>query len=258
MIRLLDMSHNFCCLLVKLHLKSFRSLTNCPRFTMDGRRNELLLDPALQQADARHQAGQNGILKGGRHAPVAQQEQAGSSASAQDILKDYDLAVERAQTWTMSARFGFNAMLASSDYKNKLRLKPEKKDRIVHFLTKPDAKSRERDRSDAQAKHQAQNWLCQDGILYRKESRLQYPRRHVGADEVFDILTAEHLRSGHHGRDKMLKILESKYIGYTKDELMYVLDHCLACSSKHIRGAAARRKGLKQGNESSTLIEAEE
>ena len=80
----------------------------------------------------------------------------------------------------------------------------------------------------------------------------------MGADEVFDILTAEHLKSGHHGRDKMLKILEAKYIGYTKDELMYVLDHCLACSSKHIRGAAARRKGLKQGNESSQSMEVEE
>jgi hypothetical protein len=47
----------------------------------------------------------------------------------------------------------------------------------------------------------------------------------------------------------MLKVLEAKYIGYTKDELMYVLDHCLTCSSKHIRGAAARRKELKQGSD---------
>ena len=223
---------------------------------MDGRRKDLVLDPALQQDGAKRGARQNGIHKDGQLRSVVHQ-QASSSASANDILKYYDLAVERAQTWTMSARFGFNAMLASSDYKNKLRLIPDKKDRIIHFLTEPDAKSRERDRADAQAKHQAHNWLYQDGILYRKESRLQQPRRHVGADEVFDILTAEHLKSGHHGRDKMLKILESKYIGYTKDELMYVLDHCLACSSKHIKGAAARRKGLKQGNESSPF-EAEE
>lgn len=222
---------------------------------MDGRRNNLLLDPALQQATARHESGQNDTLDKGE--PLeAHEEQAtvGTSTVEHDILQDYNIAVERAQTWTMTSRFGFNAMLASSDYKNKLRLKPEKRDRIIHFLTEPDAKSRERDRADAQAKHQAQNWLYQDGVLYRKESRLQHPRRHVGANEVFDILTAEHLKSGHHGRDKMLKILESKYIGYTKDEVMYVLDHCLACSSKQIRGAAARRKGLKQGNESSLPI----
>lgn len=78
--------------------------------------------------------------------------------------------------------------------------------------------------------------------LYRKESRLQQPRRHVAAGEVFDVLTAEHLQSGHQGRDKMLKILEAKYIGYTKDELMFVLDRCSVCSEKHIRGAAARRR----------------
>ena len=51
---------------------------------------------------------------------------------------------------------------------------------------------------------------------------------------VFQMLASsdEHLKSGH-GRDKMLKILKSKYTGYTKEELIYVLDHCLACSSKH-------------------------
>ena len=103
-------------------------------------------------------------------------------------------------------------MLASQDYKNKLRLKPDKMERIVHFLTTPDAKSREKDRGDAQAKHQAQQWLYQDGVLFRKDSRLQLPRRHVTVDEVFDIITAEHLRSGHHGRDKMLKVLEVREI----------------------------------------------
>lgn len=162
-----------------------------------------------------------------------------------DILNDYDLAVERAQTWTGPARFGFNAMLASPDYKNKLRLRPDKMERIVFFLVTPDAKSREKDRADAQAKHQSQQWLYHHGSLYRKESRLSTPRRHVSALQAFDVLTAEHLRSGHHGRDKMLKILEAKYIGYTKDELMYILDHCTVCSSKHIRGAAARRRENK-------------
>lgn len=88
--------------------------------------------------------------------------------------------------------------------------------------------------------------MYEDGHLFRKESRLQQPRRHVSANEVFDILTAEHLLSGHQGRDKMLKILETKYIGYTKDELMFVLDRCSVCSAKQIRGAAARRRENRQ------------
>lgn len=170
------------------------------------------------------------------------------NSSSEDILQNYNLAVERAQTWTGVARFGFNAMLASADYKNKLRLKNDKMERILYFLTIPDAKSREKDRIDAQAKHQAQQWFLHDGILYRKESRLPHPRRHVAAHESFDIITAEHLRSKHCGRDKMLKVLEAKYIGYTKDELMYVLDHCSICSSKHIRGAAARRRESRRTN----------
>lgn len=48
--------------------------------------------------------------------------------------------------------------LAAPAYKNKLRLRTDKLDRIVYFLTTPDAKSREKDRSDAQAKHQAGQW----------------------------------------------------------------------------------------------------
>jgi hypothetical protein len=215
--------------------------------------NNLVLDPALQNLGSRLQASPNCSPRDGSASSAAVQQQQASfllPPPENNILNDYDIAVERAQTWTMTARFGFNALLASPEYKNKLRLKPDKMERIIHFLTVPNAKSREKDRTDAQAKHQAQNWLYQDGVLYRKEHRLQHSRRHVGADEVFDILTAEHLKSGHHGRDKMLKVLEAKYIGYTKDEVMYVLDHCLICSSKHIRGAAARRKELKQGNDS--------
>ena len=216
-----------------------RVFINCPlRLEMENNpsSSDLLLDPALQSLNASNEESPN------REAGIA-------VPNNDDILGDYNLAVERAQTWTTIARFGFNAMLASAEYKNKLRLKPDKMVRIVHFLTVPDAKSRERDRADAQAKHQAQDWLYENGVLYRKASRLQVQRRHVGVNEVFDILTAEHLKSGHHGRDKMLKLLEAKYIGYTKDEVMYVLEHCLECSSKHIRGAAARRKEVKQGNE---------
>ena len=173
----------------------------------------------------------------------------GIASDIQDISRDYDIAVERAQTWTGVARFGFNALLASPVYKNKLRLKPDRKERIIYFLTVHDAKSREKDRTDAQAKYQAHRWMYENGFLYRKESRLQQPRRHLDASEVFDVLTAEHLISGHHGRDKMLKVLETKYIGYTKEELMYVLDHCLECSSKYIRGAAAKRRETGQGND---------
>ena len=207
--------------------------------------NDSMIDPALSGSSVR---GDISLLPSQRRsASISSSKVPGPSDG--DILHDYHLAVERAQTWTGISRFGFNSMLASPEYKNKLRMKPEKMERIVHFLTNPDAKSQEKNRADAQAKHQAQQWMYQDGILYRKESRLQQPRRHVTADEVFDILTAEHLRSGHHGRDKMLKVLEAKYIGYTKDELMYVIDSCLVCSSKQIRGAAARRRENRQAGE---------
>lgn len=71
---------------------------------------------------------------------------------------------------------------------------------------------------------------------------MQQPRRHVSAEKAFDVLTAEHLKASHQGRDKMLKVLEGRYIGYTKAELMLVLDRCSVCSQKHIRGAAMRRR----------------
>lgn len=204
-----------------------------------------VIDPALSGSGTRESPAPR--LSHGRS--IANSLSRPSPHSEGDFLSDKDLARERAQTWTGLSRFGFNAMLASPEYKNKLRLKPDKMERILYFLTAVEAKSREKDRADAQAKHQAQQWFLEDGILYRKDSRLEQPRRHVAADEAFDILTAEHLKSGHHGRDKMLKVLEAKYIGYTKDELMFVLEHCLVCSSKHIRGAAARRREHRQGND---------
>ena len=214
--------------------------------------SDILLDPALQSPAndfggyGRHErATQSSVRQRRGDELQAQRRLPFQVDKAGDILQDYDLAIERGCTWTGISRFGFNAMLASSEYKNKLRLSSDKAERIIHFLTTPDAKSREKDRTDAQIKHQAQHWMYENGTLYRKDSRLQQSRRHVSANEVFDILTAEHMRSGHHGRDKMLKALQVKYIGYTKDELMYILDHCLVCASKHIRGAAGRRKENK-------------
>ena len=202
-----------------------------------------MIDPALSGHETQH-----GLLASSiQHHAVANADLSTPFRPERDILQDHDLAIQRAQTWTGLTRFGFNALLASSEYKNKLRLKPSKRDRIIYFLTHPTAASQAKDRADAQAKHQSQQWLYQSGILYRKESRLQQPRRHLAAEEVFDVLTAEHLVAGHAGRDKMLKVLEGKYIGYTKEEVMWVLEHCLVCCGKQIRGAAARRRERKEG-----------
>jgi hypothetical protein len=211
----------------------------------------ILLDPTLQEPPRPVEGRKR------RRSELLQPSRQGQTPRAvtivdrsSDILANLDIAVERAQAWTGFARFGFNAMLASADYKNKLRLKQDKLDRIVYFLAHPEAKSRERDRADAQAKHQARQWTLQGGVLYRKGPQRDQLRRHVPSYEVFDILTAEHIQSVHLGRDKMLKLLEVKYIGYTKDELMYVLEHCLVCSGKCIRGAAAKRRQQKQDNAS--------
>lgn len=72
---------------------------------------------------------------------------------------------------------------------------------------------------DHQTKYQAANWLLRDGRLYRKaESKGGRSdislRRHLDVDEVWDVLTAEHLRSEHLGRDRLRKALEKRFIGY--------------------------------------------
>ena len=120
-------------------------------------------------------------------------------------------------------------MLASPEYRNELRLKPDKAYWILYFLTFPDAPCREKDGADAVTKQQAQHWTLLDDRLCIKADRSHSIRRHVAADEVFDILTAEHLRHDHAGRDEMLKMLESRYIGYTKAEVMYVIANCSTC-----------------------------
>lgn len=38
------------------------------------------------------------------------------------------------------------------------------------------------------------------------------------------------MRSDHCRRDKMLKLLEVKYIGYIEEELIHVVEQCSICS----------------------------
>lgn len=145
---------------------------------------------------------------------------------------DDALEQQRQSIWSKDAHQSFHAMVTADGYVNRYRLHMKKKQRLIHYLEQPDVEPLLCDGSkDHQTKYQAENWIWREGQLFRKpeSGRVAALRRHLDYDEAWDVLTREHLRSGHLGRDKLRKRLEQRYIGYTLQELMFVLKNCARC-----------------------------
>ena len=153
-----------------------------------------------------------------------------------------ELEAERAQLWSADSRKVFHEMVTAPGYINRYRLHMKKRERMMQYLQNPDKEPLLCDGSrDHQTKYQAAHWTVLNGKLYRnpESGRVARYRRHLDYFEVWDVLTMEHLRSGHLGRDKLRKVLEQNYIGYTLQEIMFVLKECKKCAG---RGLNAEHK----------------
>lgn len=140
---------------------------------------------------------------------------------------------ERRSLWSTESRNAFHEMVTAEGYVNRYRMHMKKYQRMVHCLEHPDLDPMLCDGTkDHQTKFQAANWTLIDGRLYRKPEtgRVNSLRRHLDESEAWDVLTREHLISGHLGRDKLRKRLEQNYIGYTLQEIMFVLKECKRCN----------------------------
>lgn len=151
--------------------------------------------------------------------------------------------------WTPESRQQFHQKFNSSNplYKNKLRLSPHAEARIRHFVLNPTSPIDHRYDSDARMKLRSKTFTLHpfnaSGRLYRMDSGSGIPlRRHVNNDEVWDMITSEHMRSCHKGRDKMLNLIKERFIGYTLDELMFVLYECRVCQRARSHGTGAGAK----------------
>jgi hypothetical protein len=154
------------------------------------------------------------------------------------------MEAERAELWSTESRKAFHEMVTAPGYINRYRLHMKKRERMMQYLQNPDREPLLCDGSrDHQTKYQAAHWTVMNGKLYRKpeSGRVARYRRHLDDFEAWDVLTLEHLRSGHLGRDKLRKVLEQNYIGYTLQEIMFVLKECKKCAG---RGPNAERKDL--------------
>ena len=153
-----------------------------------------------------------------------------------------ELEAERVELWSTESRKVFHEMVTTPGYINRYRLHMKKRERMMQYLQNPDKEPLLCDGSrDHQTKYQAAHWTVLDGKLYRKpeSGRVARYRRHLDDFEAWDVLTMEHLRSGHLGRDKLRKVLEQNYIGYTLQEIMFVLKECKKCAG---RGLNAERE----------------
>ena len=130
-----------------------------------------------------------------------------------------DLLREREMTWSDSAHQSFHAMIKAPGYVNRYRLDPAKYQRLLTYLRNSEVDPMNADGSkDHQTKYQAASWVLKDGKLYKKADSKRSggtagPRKHLDVDEVWDVLTAEHLRTAHLGRDRLRKVLEKRFIG---------------------------------------------
>ena len=156
---------------------------------------------------------------------------------------------ERDSVWSSDSRKAFHAMVTAPGYVNRYRLPLKRRQRMIHYLEHPELEPMNCDGSkDHQTKYQAANWIVIGGKLYRKadSGRVGKLRKHLDEFEVWDVLTMEHLRSGHLGRDKLRKVLEQRYIGYTLQEIMFVLKDCKKCARKE--GKHSTEEAPKAGN----------
>ncbi|KAK3725101.1 hypothetical protein LTR37_000612 [Vermiconidia calcicola] len=150
--------------------------------------------------------------------------------------------------WSSDSRNAFHEMVTARDYVNRYRMHMKKRQRLTHYLEHPDLEPHLCDGTkDHQTKYQAVNWTLVDGKLCRKpeSGRVGTLRRHLDEVEAWEVLTAEHLRSGHAGRDRLRKVLERRYIGYTLQEIMSVLKECNKCAG---RETAANPQAVPSGD----------
>lgn len=177
---------------------------------------------------------------------ASQLQESNMDSRAASPPRSPELEEERAELWSPEARKAFHEMVTAPGYINRYRLHMKKRERMMQFLQNPDKEPMLCDGSrDHQTKYQAAHWAVLNGKLYRKpeSGRVGRFRRHLDDFEAWDVLTAEHIRSGHLGRDKLRKVLEQKYIGYTLQEIMFVLKECKKCSG---RGPNAERKDSEE------------
>lgn len=166
---------------------------------------------------------------------------------------DDDLNELIANPWTPSMKqdfykkFNFN----NPAYKNKLRLYPHAEQRVRYFLLNPDAPLDPSLSSDARLKLRAKGYTLQpllpNGTLYRNESTIASTtlRQHVSEANVWNILTSEHVKSGHKGRDRMLSLIKDRFVGYTLEELMFVLGTCRLCARARMSGSGGMSLGSR-------------
>ncbi|KAL1304404.1 hypothetical protein AAFC00_003403 [Neodothiora populina] len=149
-------------------------------------------------------------------------------------LTDAELEDMILHPWAESSRIEFHQKFNTSNptYKNKLRLNPAAEARVRFFLLHPNSPIDPNSPADARLKARSRSYTLHPwtphGHLYRADNGPTL-RRHVSETEVWGLLTDEHVRSGHKGRDRMLSIIKERYVGYTLEELMFVLSTCRVC-----------------------------
>ena len=74
-------------------------------------------------------------------------------------------------------------------------------------------------------------------LIRKKADSSQDPIYYAHMDDIFDIIKRCHIATGHGGRDKMLKVLTSKYANITREVVELFKSLCLECLKKRKRAA---------------------
>ena len=149
-----------------------------------------------------------------------------------------DIVIPVVNSFPIELRNSFIDWIQADDYISKDRLSPVQWARAHVFLDNPKTKAVDQKDRNLKSFTLARYELVQNR-LYRQADEKHSRRYAVPQNEVFDIIKAAHLKTGHAGRDKTYKEVSEANHGITLRECEWMTSTCKFCTLN--RGREGKR-----------------
>lgn len=133
--------------------------------------------------------------------------------------------------WADDSRLAFIQQFSRESHL--LMVEPDRERLIRHYVLSPDArastKRQYRYRTDAK------EYVLEGEALYHETSEGGVRKRVqqlTSAQQVWEVITAEHCRSGHGGRDSVKERLGKRWRGWNRKDIQFIINRCQTCAGK--------------------------
>jgi hypothetical protein len=124
----------------------------------------------------------------------------------------------------------FEEYINSNTYHNREQLPYEKWHQMHVLLDDPTIKPEDRETINLKHRTQLNFELIHNKLYRQKDKRHLNPRYVVPKSEVFDVITQEHLKLLHAGRNKVWPAIEQQYYGIKREDVEFILKRCKNCT----------------------------